>query len=661
VLAWASVAPVLAITGWLLVAYPLARLGLATPLLAGPAMLLALAAVVAAARRLPAIEDAPWWSVLATLGVSAAFVAYTAAHSSGHVVLRRDSAVYALLAHWIANRGGVAIPADLEATGGADATIGVLAPGLYPVGDTLHAQFMSGTALTLAPAGWVGGWTSLLAAPAIVGGLALLGVAGLAGRLLGARWAPVAALAVGMTQPVLLTARSAYSEPLALLLLAGALCLLLDAVATRERALGMLAGLAFGFGLLARIDAVRDLALLVPVVAVLALVRHPIWLPLTAGAAVGVGYGITDAFGPARPYLSDLWPALRPGVVAGLGLVALALVAVPVGRRLLTGPAGEVRLPRFGPAVAAAAAAAVLLAVGWLVLRPYVLELTGTGEAAPLVAAMQRAEGLPVQPDRSYGEQSVRWVSWYAGWSALALAAGAVALLPARAVRGEPAARRWALGLGMPLLSALAVLWTPAITPDHPWADRRLVPTVLPVVALLALWAVAAAGRLVRRSADSRWAVALVLAAGLAAVLVPAEHGSRPLRETRTEVGEPAAVEAACRVLGRGDVAVMVDARGRQEWSAPLREVCGVPAVGVPGVETDRTATREEVDAALARIRAAVRRPVLVAQSDEPLPRLTGAVQRQVVDLDTVEHQRSLIGSPRGLAPLSIELWVAVP
>jgi len=81
----------------------------------------------------------------------------------------------------------------------------------------------------------------------------------------------------------------------------------------------------------------------------------------------------------------------------------------------------------------------------------------------------------------------------------------------------------------------------------------------------------------------------------------------------------------------------------------------------VPGVETDLTASRGEVDAALARIRAAGRRPVLVAQSGEPLPGLTAAAQRQVVDLDTSEHQRSLTGSPHGLAPLSVELWVAVP
>jgi hypothetical protein len=64
---------------------------------------------------------------------------------------------------------------------------------------------------------------------------------------------------------------------------------------------------------------------------------------------------------------------------------------------------------------------------------------------------------------------------------------------------------------------------------------------------------------------------------------------------------------------------------------------------------------------AVARVRAAGHRPVLVAQSAEPLPRLTGTPARQVVDLDSEEHQRLLRSPPRGTVPLSIELWAAEP
>jgi hypothetical protein len=658
VLAWASVAPALAVTGWLLTAYPLALAGHATPLLAVPAAVPVIGLLLVAARRLPAVPETPWWPVLGSLAVAAVFAAYTAAHSSGHVVLRRDSAVYALLARWIADSGSLVVPSHADLIGAPDATLAVAAPGLYDAGGSLTAQFMSGTALTLAPAGWGSGWGAVLTGPAVLGALGLLAVAGLAARLLGPRWAPVAALAVGLTQPVLLTARSTYSEPLAQLLLLAGMCLLLDAAARRDRGLGAGAGLALGISLLVRIDAVRDLALLVPIVAWLALRRNPAWLPLAGGVLLGAAYGTVDALGPSRAYVSDLWPSIAPALAATVALVGLAAVAVPVGRRVLPGLLARPELPRLRRRAAVLAAVGLAAVLGWLLLRPLVWQGRGTVSAWRLIEALQRDQGLPVDGQRNYAEESVRWVSWYAGWPALALAAAAAVVLGARAVRGEPSARRWVLGLGMPLLSALAVLWSPSITPDHPWADRRLVPTVLPVVALLALRAVAGA---VRRAGNSRWPAALVLVAGLAAVLLPAEAGSRPLRDTRTEAGEPAAVDTACGVFGPGDVALMVDARGRQEWTAALREVCGVPAFGVPGVETDLTASRGEVDAALARIRAAGRRPVLVASSGEPLPGLTAAAQRQVVDLDTSEHQRSLTGSPHGLAPLSVELWVAVP
>jgi hypothetical protein len=304
--------------------------------------------------------------------------------------------------------------------------------------------------------------------------------------------------------------------------------------------------------------------------------------------------------------------------------------------------------------------------LGWLLVRPLVWEGRGTFAPRRFIETLQREQGLPVDGHRNYAERSVLWTSWYVGWPVLALAAVAAVLLTWRALRGDRAAGWWALGLGLPLGSALSVLDNPAITPDHPWADRRLVPTVLPVVLLLALWAIATAARALRVRTEGGWlsgrrAAGAVVAVGLLVVLVPAAVGSHALRGTRTEVGEPAAVDQACAAFAPGDVALLVDARARQEWTAVLREACAVPAFGVPGVATDRSATRGEVTDAVARVRAAGHRPVLVAQSPDPLPRLTGEPARQVVDLDTEEHQRLLRGSPRGLKPLSIELWLAEP
>ena len=653
VLSVASVAPALAVAAWLLATYPLAYAGHATPLLAVPAFAAVAALVWLAARRLPAVPDTPWWSVLGTGAIALGFTVFTGVLASGHVVLRRDSAVYALFGRWIADSGGLAIPAQLHWIGGSgDKLVTATAQALYPTGDRLAAQFMSGTGLTLAPFGWVGGWTAMLLAPALVGGCALLAFGGLAARLVGPRWAPVAALALALTLPMMLTFRSTYSEPLAQLLMLAALCLLLDAVAGTHRWLAGLAGLLIGLGLLVRIDAVRDLALLVPVVAWLALRRNPCWWPLALGAVAGAGYGVVDALGPTYPYVHDLRSLVKMAVYLGVLLIVGCTIGVLLGRR---------RLPATRPPawVGTAAAGAVVVGLVALVSRPLWYVGLGTGGSVRFIESLQRAQGvLPVDGNRNYAEDSLTWVSWYTGWPTLVLAGAALALLIRYAVLGrrDPVsgspASRWVLGLGLPVVSALSVLWSPGITPDHPWADRRLVPTVLPVVALLAVWSVAAATR--------RWGRP-ALAVGLVLVLVPATLGSRHLALSRTEAGEPRAVDTACAAFGPGEVALLVDARTRQEWTAVLREVCDVPAFGVPGDGSDDVPSRAQVSEVVARVRAAGGIPVLVAASGDPLPGLTDRPQRQLVDLHTQEQRRELRHPATGLADLTVQLWRADP
>jgi hypothetical protein len=653
VLAVASVAPALAVAAWLLATYPLAYAGYATPLLAVPAFAVVAGLVWLAARRLPSVPDTPWWSVLGTGAVALGFAVFTGVFASGHVVLRRDSAVYALFGRWIADSDGLTIPAQLHWIGGSgDKVVTATAQALYPTGDRLAAQFMSGTGLTLAPFGWIGGWSVMLRVPALIGGCALLAVGGLAARLLGPRWAPAAALALALVLPMMLTFRSTYSEPLAQLLLLAAVCLLLDAVAGAHRWLAALAGLLMGLGLLVRIDAVRDLALLVPVVGWLALRRNPCWWPLALGAAAGAAYGAVDALGPTYPYVHDLRSLVRMAVYLGVLLIVVSTVGVLVGRRW--------RPSRPPPSwIGTAAAAVIVVGLVALVTRPLWYVGLGTGGSVRFIEGLQRAQGVvPVDGNRNYAEDSLTWVSWYTGWPALALAGAALALLTRYAVlrRRDPvsgtAATRWVLGLGLPVVSALSVLWSPGITPDHPWADRRLVPTVLPVVALLAVWAVAAATR--------RWG-RVALALGLVLVLVPAAFGSRHLALSRTEAGEPQAVETACAAFGPGEVALLVDARSRQEWTAVLREVCDVPAFGVPGDGSDDVATRPQVTDVAARVRAAGGTPVLVAESGQPLPELTGKPQRQIVNLDTEEQRRELKHPATGLTALSVQLWRAEP
>jgi hypothetical protein len=151
----------------------------------------------------------------------------------------------------------------------------------------------------------------------------------------------------------------------------------------------------------------------------------------------------------------------------------------------------------------------------------------------------------------------------------------------------------------------------------------------------------------------------LGVAVGVAVLTVPAARASLPMLETRTETGEPAAVELACRAFGPGDVALLVDARTRQEWTPALHQVCDIPTFGVPGNPTDDTATFAQVAEVTARVRRARGNPVLVASSGSALPALTHTRQRQIVSLITAEQPRLLTRRATGLVPLTIELWIA--
>ena len=650
----ASVAPALAAAAWLLATYPLAYAGHATPLLALPAFAAVAGLVWLAARRLPAVPDTPWWSVLGTGAVAVGFAVFTGVFASGHVVLRRDSAVYALFGRWIADTGGLSIPAQLHWIGGSgDELVTATAQALYPTGDRLAAQFMSGTGLILAPVGWVGGWTAMLLVPALIGGCALLAFGGLAARLLGPRWAPAAALALALVLPMMLTFRSTYSEPLAQLLMLAALCLLLDAVAGVHRWLAALAGLLIGLGLLVRIDAVRDLALLVPVVAWLALRRSPCWWPLALGAVAGAGYGVVDALGPTYPYVHDLRSLVKMAVYLGVLLIAVGTVGVLAGRRWLPS-----RPPP--PWVGSAAAGVVVVGLVALVSRPLWYVGLGTGGSVRFIESLQRAQGVVPgrrQPQLRRGladlGQLVHRLAGAGAGRRRARAADAVrGARPARPGqrhhRDPLGARTRPAGCSRPCRCCGARA-SPRTTPGRTggwcrpccrwWRCSRC-------------WAVAAATR--------RWGRP-ALALGLVLVLVPAAFGSRHLALSRTEAGEPQAVDAACAAFAPGEVALLVDARSRQEWTAVLREVCAVPAFGVPGDGSDDGATRAQVAEVAARVRAAGGTPVLVAESGQPLPELTDEPQRQIVDLDTAEQRRELNHPATGLTGLSVQLWRAEP
>ncbi len=704
-----------AVAGVALAAAVLVPAGLWRPLVAWPVVAVVVALGWRLAAALPARPVPVWSAALCGLAAVGHGVWAALTHAE-HVVLRRDSGSYALYAQWVATRHGLPVGGRLDAFGGPE-VLGVpgftlASPAYYqvlegPAGDPAGAhvvpQFLVGAPALWSLGWWVDGWPGLLVVPAIVSAFAVLAVAGLAARLVGPNWAPLAATALALTFPVLHVARSTYSEAPALLLVAAAAALAVDAtVASRglpsaagqaaARRLALGAGLVLGLAGLVRVDALREVALVLPICAVLALRGHPAAGPLVGGALAGTAVSALAALGLSRPYLDSIAGSLLPLAAVFVVLGGGSLVAVALGRRrrpATRAPGRPTRLLPLAAGLIVAGVGAVLASrPWWLVVRQ-----DPDDPGARYVRGLQVGQGLPLDGGRTYAEHSLDWVAWWTGPLAVVAAWAALAVLAARAVRWwldsrsglpgrtgpdappTPPAPRWLLPAFVGLGSLVLTLFRPGITPDHPWADRRLAAVVVPVVVLAATAAAATAFRWARRRTPATLLAGVTVVA-VAGLLVPPALATWPLAQVRTERGEPGAVAAVCAALRPGDVVLAVDPRGANEWPQVVRGVCGRPAAAlrVPRRPTPRQlqeavaavdAVRRRV--AAARVDARPGRLVLLAAGGDVPGRetLTGlgvdpaALATPAARLTTVEDARLLVRRPDGVVALPVEVWLA--
>ncbi|WP_432542504.1 hypothetical protein [Kineococcus sp. SYSU DK002] len=654
------------------VAVPLVLVDLWTPAVAVPVAVVVAALAGRLAWGTPVVA-AGWWPAAGSAAIAVAAGAWAALTRAEHVVLRRDAGSVANYAHHLATHHGLPVDPSLDALGGAaalaDPNLTLASPAFYEVGDHVVPQFLLGAPALYSFGDWAGGWTGMFLVPAVLGGFGVLAVAGLTARLVGPRWAPLAAAVLAIAQPVLHANRSTYSEPPALLVLVGAASLLVALVPATGRTaarLGGGAGLLVGACGFVRIDFLREVAVLVPVLAVLLVVRHPGARALLTATALSSALAVLAALATSRPYLGTIAGSLLPLVA---GLVLLAGLSVVVARLARAGVLARRRWlvsDRLGP-VLAAALAVVLLALAsrplWLVVRQ-----DPEDSGSKLVAGLQLAQGLTVDGGRTYAEHSVDWIAWYLGWPAVLLAgAAAVAPLPrlVRGVQGRGPLPVWTAPYVVALGATLLTLYRPGITPDHPWADRRFVVVALPAVVVLA---VAACRWVVDRYAAQRL-TGLRVALAVVLLVVPAAAATLPVAAQRTEVGQPTAVARVCASFAPGDVALAVDPRSRNEWPQVLRGSCGVPAASVvvptaqgrAGTAEYWAALRSAVDRAAQRVRDAGGNPVLVAAGGDTDPvdvltRLGVADPRTVVLLRTTEDERVLEERPDGVQRIDVRV-----
>lgn len=613
----------------------------------------------------------PVWTAALLVVVSVGAGIWTATTHSEQVLPRRDSGSYLQTAISMAETHRRVVPVDAGAVGGPEILaldgITLASPAFHEVGSdadpALEPQFVMGPGAIWSLGVWLGGPVGAMLLPALMSALGILGLGLLTARIGAPRWSPIAAAGIALLFPVLHTARATYSEPLAMVTLGGGLLALV--IAARQGARGeigraaLLAGILIGGTAFVRIDGLRETILLIPVAA-LALAQGQRWPRQTLiGAGVSSLLAGLAALWLSNEYLGTIAASLIP--LVGLGVLMGLLTA---GLLWWQGRGGGVpqRISRLLPNALGVA----VLALGvFLASRPLwqTVRQSPDDPGSRVVAGLQLRQGLAVDGGRTYAEQAVAWLSWWVGIPALVIALAALAW----SVR--QVAQRWTAGEPLPgwtgpLLvgagSTVLTLWRPGITPDHPWAERRLV-IVLPFVIVLCVAAAAYAVRHLSRRAP----VAVAVGAGVAlvaATLIPTALATWPHRGERVEVGALAAVEGVCSSLAEGDVVLAVDSRAANEWPQVLRGQCGHQALSTT------KSLREDpsrLTTTVATINQAVtanggRLVLLAAEGTKELDALGASDIRQVSDTFVAEDDRLLEERPEGLVPLSLEVWTGV-
>lgn len=669
-LARVTALPAIALSAWLLVAFPLLVAGWFTPLLGlllgAPAVLVACAL---SPRLIPDLDEdhLSWWPVVAVLLITVAFAAVQIAYHAETLVIRRDPASYAMYTSWIAENGFLPIPQQRELIAGDDPALNYQSLAHYERDDVIWPQFMAGAPLVLSIGHWLGGLDGMLVTTPILGALGVLTFAGLTARLVGARWAPLAALVLAVCLPQQWVSRFTYSEPLAQILLLGGLVLAFDALSRRRaltdrwgtgHTLAAIAGVALGLGALVRIDAIRDLLPVIGFVGLLLVARRGQALPLLGGLVVGVVYGLVAGYGYSLPYLEYLSDSMNPLLLISAVVIFLTVVLTAALWRY--GPPHTERVRWLPNAVGLLA---ILVMVGFAI-RPLLWPDYGHGSdfTDQWVAAVQQTEGLPIEGSRTYYDMSLYWVGWYVGLGTVMFAALGVALVLRRlTLRRDP---QWSLPAMLLVWTVATTLLRPAITPDHPWASRRLIVLVIPAFILFALWFLAWLTRYCERSVRygrsgplARSLPTVVAAGAAVAMLGPTLVTSAAgIMGYRQDVGTVAATERLCASLPEDASVIVVDSGMAGAYMPLFRNVCGAPtaAMDVPD--------EESVDRVVSAVYERDRTPVLAAPEWNLLDEVADGEEAErdfhvIADMDP----STLMEPPTGSWDFRGSVWTVVP
>jgi hypothetical protein len=675
-----TVLPALLTLPFLLTSFPLLLIGWFKPV---PVILLWLivsaVTVPYAWRRIPSVTGAPdlntagegkaaatpRWTLWALIAISVAFFVFQAIYHSQFIIVMLDPASYMQFASWISQHGSLPIPQHAADFGNATG-VTYASAAFYQVGGVIVPQFMAGLPMLLSLGFWAGGARIAVFWGPLLGAAAVFTFGGLAARLVGPRWAPFAALAIGITIPEQYVSRGTFSEPLAQILFLGALSLWIDTQRTDRgpedagryrtnwrshlksstHVLAFITGLLFGITLLVRVDGPSDILLLVPYAGLLVLQRRRHVLAMIAGTVIGTIYGTVDGVGLSLPYLKTNWQSVKYMIVACFMITVATWAVVWWMRR--RGRA----LPVPGPRLVKLGTVLPFLVIGVFIVRPYVERNWHALQYAPL---------------------SLHWVYWYTGLPMILFGVIAASMITRRCLKGD--AQVWVLPLVTFAWTITEFLLRPAITPHQPWASRRLVPAVLPGFILLAIWLAAwltRKSRVVRMVNVPSWLEksprVFVIACTAGAIFLPPMVGnfglglksggalgvkpySDGLALQRTYVGEIAAVNKICAAIPPNTSVLIADYTMTQQFAQAIRGMCGVPTAGVTAAGPDNLISAATMIADVRAIEKAGRHPMVLAPTSGQLAPLgRGTVLRVMTEYTTID-ERNIFGTPRNPVP----------
>ena len=668
--------PVLVFLPFMLTSFPLLLIGYFKPI---PVIVLwlALTALIVpyAWRRIPSVTGAadwgttrpgrakptPRWVLWSLVAVSVAFGVFNAAFHSQFVIDEYDAASYMQFANWISQHGTTIIAENSQFFGGHPASITYASAAFFQVDGHVVPQFMAGLPMVLSLGFWAGGMRLALFWAPVLGALGVFTFGGLVARLVGPRWAPFAALAIGVTVPMQYVSRDTWSEPLALIFLVGGLSLWIDSQRTdrgeedagrwrtnwrhhsrsASHVLAGVAGLLLGLVFLVRVDGSADILLVIPYCGLLVLRRQRQVVPFMAGLLVGTLYGAVDGVVLSLPYLR----INSQSVIGEWAVIILVLIATVAAVRWLRRRDSELRPPPKRWLVRAVTILPVAV-LALALIRPYV------------------ERGWVSDYTQAYAAVSLHWIYWYTGAATIALAVIGYVLLGRRCLKGE--APVWVLPLLVFACATCIFLLRPAITPHQPMASRRLVPAVLPGVILLAVWM---AAWLARKSRVAylvdvpaylkRTPQVAVIAVCAAAIALPPLAGNLTgLAFKRTFAGEVAAVNKVCEGIPKGRSVLIIDAQMMLKFGQAIRGTCNVPVAAahttIPGgfqADTGNVIEPATIIAAVRAIEDSGHQPfVLAATPSEfaPLEEQFGSgTVSLVMELTTNDDEHSFIGAPK--------------